>query len=345
MNMQAQLAAAIAAAEETLDSSPRKLSTAPANDVDAPTIPWSTPDVDEPPAPAPQLKSLSSKAVTVQLSTSTVALSKLDHVETANYAAGSVHTHIFKNRDNLVRVAVNKYKAVGAYLNAHTVPWDKGVRMVNIVKYQDIMAGLRQLIAEAEAAKYEAVRNMGAILAEEAQRLQGIAHATGKPHIADVSKLPTVEDVDAMGARLEMSPIADPSQFGDVRLGSTDEETADYVKRLNEKAAEGGKHCISECISTMEKSSNLLGVPAEDLQKNGGNKQYTRSTIGNLADVASRMDGANISDDPAVKQNIDALATLADKYDGDDMLSHNQTARDTAKLDIDALMSKMQGLV
>jgi len=339
MNMQAQLAAAIAAAEETLDSSPRNLSTAPANDVVAPTIPWSTPDVDEPPAPAPQLKSLSSKAVTVQLSTSTVALSKLDHVETANYAAGNVHTHIFKNRDNLVRIAVNKYRAVGAYLNAHTVPWDKGVRMVNIVKYQDIMAGLRQLIAEAEAAKYEAVRNMGAILAEEAQRLQGIAHATGKPHIADVSKLPTVEDVEAMGARLEMSPIADPSQFGDVRLGSTDEETADYVKRLNEKAEEGGKHCISECISTMEKSSESLGVPVGDL------KRYHKSVIGNLADVASRMDGANISDDPAVKQNIDALATLADKYDGDDMLSHNQTARDTAKLDIDALMSKMQGLV
>jgi len=339
MNMQATLAAAIAAAEETLDSSPRNLSTAPANDADAPTIPWSTPDVDEPPAPAPQLKSLGSKAVTVQLSTTTVALSKLDHVETANYAAGSVHTHIFKNRDNLVRIAVNKYKAVGLYLNAHTVPWDKGVRMVNILHYRDIMAGLRQLIAEAEAAKYEAVRNMGAILTEEAQRLQGIAHATGKPHIADVSKLPTVEAVEAMGARLEMSPIADPSQFGDVRLGPTDEETADYVRRLNEKAAEGGKHCISECISTMEKSSESLSVPVGDL------KRYYKSVIGNLADVASRMDGANISDDPEVKQNIDALATLADKYDGDDMLGHNQTARDTAKLDIDALMSKMQGLV
>jgi len=337
MNMQATLAAAIAAAEETLDSSPRNLSTAPANDADAPTIPWSTPDVDEP--PAPQLKSLGSKAVTVQLSTTTVALSKLDHVETANYAAGSVHTHIFKNRDNLVRIAVNKYKAVGLYLNAHTVPWDKGVRMVNILHYRDIMAGLRQLIAEAEAAKYEATRNMGAILTEEAQRLQGIAHATGKPHIADVSKLPTVEAVEAMGARLEMSPIADPSQFGDVRLGPTDEETADYVRRLNEKAAEGGKHCISECISTMEKSSESLSVPVGDL------KRYYKSVIGNLADVASRMNGANISDDPEVKQNIDALATLADKYDGDDMLGHNQTARDTAKLDIDALMSKMQGLV
>jgi len=338
MNMQAQLAAAIAAAEETLDSSPRNLSTAPANDVDAPTIPWSTPDVDEPPAPAPQLKSLGSKAVTVKLFTSTVGLSKLDHVETANYAAGNVHTHIFKGSDNLVRIAVNKYRAVGAYLNAHTVPWDKGVRMVNIVKYQDIMAGLRQLIAEAEAAKYEATRNMGAILAEEAQRLQGIANATGKPHIADVSKLPTVEDVEAMGVQVSMMPIPDPDNV-DPRLGNTEAETADYVKRLNEKAAEGGKHCISECISTMEKSSDSLGVPVGDL------KRYHKSVIGNLADVASRMDGANISDDPAVKQNIDALATLADKYDGDDTLSHNQTARDTAKLDIDALMSKMQGLV
>lgn len=344
MNMQATLAAAIAAAEETLDSSPRNLSTAPANDVVAPTIPWSTPDTDEPAAPAPQLKSLGSKAVTVQLSTTTVALSKLDHVETANYAAGSVHTHIFKGSDNLVRVAVNKYKAVGAYLNAHTVPWDKGVRMVNILKYQDIMAGLRQLIAEAEAAKYEAARNMGAILAEEAQRLQGIAHATGKPHIADVDKLPTAEDIDAMDVRVAMMPIPDPSAM-DPRLGSTEAETADYVNKLNEKAADGGKHCISECIRTMEKSSELLGVPAEDLQKNGGNKQYTRSTIGNLAAVASRMDGANISDDPAIQQNIDALATLADKYDGDDTLSHNQNTRNQAKSDIDTLMGKMNGLV
>ena len=185
---------------------------------------------------------------------------------------------------------------------------------------------------------------MGAILAEEAQRLQGIAHATGKPHIADVSKLPTVEDVEAKSVQVSMMPIPDPDNV-DPRLGNTEAETADYVKRLNEKAEEGGKHCISVCIRTMEKSSNLLGVPAEDLQKNGGNKQYHRSTIGNLADVASRMDGANISDDPEVKQNIDALATLADKYDGDNKLSYNQTTRATAKSDIDALMSKMQGLV
>ena len=169
-------------------------------------------------------------------------------------------------------------------------------------------------------------------------KLQGIANATGKPHIADVSKLPTVEDVDAMGVQVSMMPIPDPDNV-DPRLGNTEEETADYVKRLNEKAAEGGKHCISECISTMEKSSESLGVPVGDL------KRYHKSVIGNLADVASRMDGANISDDPEVKQNIDALATLADKYEGDDTLSHNQTARDTAKLDIDALMSKMQGLV
>lgn len=344
MNMQAQLAAAIAAAEETLDSSPRNLSTAPANDVDAPTIPWSTPDVDEPPAPAPQLKSLGSKAVTVKLFTSTVGLSKLDHVETASYAAGNVHTHIFKGSDNLVRIAVNKYRAVGAYLNAHTVPWDKGVRMVNILKYQYIMAGLRRLIAEAEAAKSEAVRNYGAIIGEEMVRLQVLANATGKPHIADVSKLPTAEDVKAMGVQVSMMPIPDPDNV-DPRLGNTEEETADYVKRLNEKAAEGGKHCISECISTMEKSSDSLSVPAKELYKNGGTKRYHQSVIGNLADVASRMDGANISDDPEVKQNIDALATLADKYDGDNKLSYNQTTRDTAKLDIDALMSKMQGLV
>jgi hypothetical protein len=342
MNMQATLAAAIAAAEETLDSSPRNLSTAPANDVVAPTIPWSTPDTDELPAPAsaaPQIKSLSSKAVTVQLHTSAVALSKLDRVETASYAAGNVHTHIFKGSDNLVRVAVNKYRAVGAYLNDHTVPWDKGVRMVNILKYQDIMAGVRQLIADADAAKSEAVRNYGAIIGEEMVRLQALANATGKPHIADVDKLPTAEDVEAMGVRMEMSPIADPTQFGDVRLGPTDEETAAYVKRLDERAAEGGKHCISECISTMEKSSESLSVPVEDV------KRYHSSVIGNLAAVASRMDGANISDDPAIQQNIDALATLADKYDGDDTLSHNQNTRNQAKSDIDTLMGKMNGLV
>ena len=143
---------------------------------------------------------------------------------------------------------------------------------------------------------------------------------------------------------MAMMPIPDPSAM-DPRLGSTEAETADYVNKLNEKAADGGKHCISECIRTMEKSSELLGVPAEDLQKNGGNKQYTRSTIGNLAAVASRMDGANISDDPAIQQNIDALATLADKYDGDDTLSHNQNTRNQAKSDIDTLMGKMNGLV
>ena len=338
MNMQATLAAAIAAAEETLDSSPRNLSTAPANDVVAPTIPWSTPDTDEPAAPAPQLKSLGSKAVTVQLSTTTVALSKLDRVETASYAAGNVHTHLFKDRTNLIRVAVNKYRAVGAYLNDHTVPWDKGVRMVNILKYQDIMSGLRELIAEAEAAKYEAVRNHGAIIAEEMQRLQALANATGKPHIADVDKLPSVEDIDAMDVRVAMMPIPDPSAM-DPRLGSTEAETADYVNKLNEKAADGGKHCISECISTMEASSKSLSIPVEDV------KRYHSSVIGNLAAVASRMDGANISDDPAIQQNIDALATLADKYDGDDTLSHNQNTRNQAKSDIDTLMGKMNGLV
>ena len=287
-----------------------------------------------------QLKPLASKAVTLKLSIKSLALSKRDRIETEAYGAGNVHKSLFKSKDNPVRVVVAKFRAVAAHLNDNTVPWDKGERMANIMHYRDLMAELRVLIADANSYRDQLADNLDPVLDAEVDRLRDLAIEANKPHIADSTMLPTASDIRAMGVNLEMSPIPHPSTLDDPRLGSTDEEIKAFTDRLDAKATEGGKHCVNEMISAMEQSSTTLSVPVSEVTK------FYPSVISNLADVAERMDRANISDDTAIKQNIDALAALASNYNDDvRVLKHSQGARDRAKSDIDALMGQMQGLV
>lgn len=285
------------------------------------------------------LQPLSSKACKLRVSINSIALRARDTVETENYAAGSVYKDLFKGTENPLRKVVNMYRRVAQHITDNTVPWDKGERMAKMDGFIELTAEYRKLIAEADTARNELTHRWPAVLSDEVYRLERIAIEQGKPHIGDASMLPTVDDVRAMGIDVAMDLIPSPDGLDDPRLGSTGEEIAAYHARLDAKAKAGGDYCTKTMVDVLQKTATRLEVPAKDVAK------HRTEIITNLADVASRMERANICDDPAIQNNIDAVNQLSQKWDGNDAISHTQRDRDACKADVDALIAKMAGRV
>jgi hypothetical protein len=65
-----------------------------------------------------------------------------------------------------------------------------------------------------------------------------------------------------------------------------------------------------------------------------------------MVDVADRMARVNLSDDPVIYERIKDLQSLVGTYaNNKDVLRSNQSVREKAAAQIDALCGQMQGLV
>ena len=141
MNMQAQLQAALDAATyaPTIDdTSPVAVPlTDPPNTDDAASS-WKhvSEVVPQPAAPTVQIKSLAEKAMLVTLKMSRYGTTKLDRDETAAYGGShNVYKSLFSGSNNRVKKANSAFNAVYTYLKENTVPWAKGVDMINAEQY------------------------------------------------------------------------------------------------------------------------------------------------------------------------------------------------------------------
>jgi hypothetical protein len=346
MNMQAQLQAALDAATyaPTIDdTSPVAVPlTDPPNTDDAASS-WKhvSEVIPQPAVPTVQIKSLAEKAMLVTLKMSRYGTTKLDRDETAAYGGShNVYKSLFSGSNNRVKKANSAYNAVYTYLNDHTVPWDKGVRMVNSMEFTDIMAKLRGLIHTANTAVEDLLTNLEPEIAADMNHRQSCAASTGKGHIVSRADYPTLEEMRAKySIDLQPSPVPKANGF-DPRHPVTEEDIAGMQRMLDEAHTNGGKHVIKQMLDPMEKAVVNLSTPVEDVKK------FYNSIITNMVDVADRMRRANISDDPAISQRIHELTTLStDLNRNTDVLRHSHTARSAAVNDISTLMGKMQGLV
>ena len=352
MNMQAQLQAALDAATSAPiidDTSPVAVETTGTNNT---AVGYSDDDaasswkhvsevVPQPAVPTVQIKSLAEKAMLVTLKMSRYGTTKLDRDETAAYGGShNVYKSLFSGSNNRVKKANSAYNAVYTYLNDHTVPWDKGVRMVNSMEFTDIMAKLRGLIHTANTAVEDLLTNLEPEIAADMNHRQSCAASTGKGHIVSRADYPTLEEMRAKySIDLQPSPVPKANGF-DPRHPVTEEDIAGMQRMLDEAHTNGGKHVIKQMLDPMEKAVVNLSTPVEDVKK------FYNSIITNMVDVADRMRRANISDDPAISQRIHELTTLStDLNRNTDVLRHSHTARSAAVNDISTLMGKMQGLV
>ena len=357
MNMQASLLAAMEAAQlqaafdaahpapaendDTSDAAPT-LPGKPGNDDDAPSSWKHVSEVLPDAAKATvQIKSLAEKAMLVTLKMSRYGTTKLDRDETAAYGGShNVYKSLFSGSNNRVKKANSAYNAVYTYLKENTVPWAKGVDMINSEQYIPLTTKLRTLKADARAAVEDLLNNLEAEIASDMNYRQGCAASTGKGHAISRADYPSLEEMRAKySVDVQISPVPKPNDF-DPRHGVSEEDIASLQRQLDDAATNGGKHVIKQMLEPMEKAVVNLSTPVEDVKK------FYNSIVTNMVDVADRMRRANISDDPEVSQRIHELTTLSGNLNRNtDVLRHSHTARSAAVNDISSLMGRMQGLV
>jgi hypothetical protein len=288
-----------------------------------------------------QIKSLAEKAMLVTLKMSRYGTTKLDRDETAAYGGShNVYKSLFSGSNNRVKKANSAFNAVYTYLKENTVPWAKGVDMINSDQYLPLTTKIRTLKADARAAVEDLLTNLEAEIAADMNYRQSCAASTGKGHIISRADYPSLDEMRSKySIDVQIGPVPKPTDF-DPRHGVSEEDIASLQRQLDDAASNGGKHVIKQMLEPMEKAVVNLSTPVEDVKK------FYSSIVTNMVDVADRMRRANISDDPAISQRIHELTTLSTGLNRNtDVLRHSHTARSAAVNDISTLMGKMQGLV
>jgi DNA repair ATPase RecN len=349
MNMQAQLQASIQAALDAQtpaapavdDTSPVASPTLPAANDDASSWKQVADVLPHVEAPKVKIKTLSEKAMLVTLKMSKMGTTKLDRDETDKFGGShNVYKSLFSSKDNRVKKARSAYDAVYNYIKENTVPWAKGVDMINSAQYTLLMHEVRKLIATADAAVADLKANWDQEVQADLAYRTACAAQSGKGHIVSIDDYPTVEELESKySIDIQISPVPKPNDF-DPRHPVTEEDIASLQRQLDEAATQGGKHVIKQMLDPMEKAVANLSTPVADVKK------FYSSIITNMVDVADRMRRANISDDVEIAKRISDLTSLSTKYAANpDILRNSQTARDAAVADISSLMGKMKGLV
>jgi hypothetical protein len=269
-----------------------------------------------------KIKGLDEKAVLVELKRSMFGTSKLDTEESQAYGAGNVVKHLFKGTANRMAKVKSHYTDVYTYVNDNTLPWAKGVRMLNIDHYMDFTKGVRERIDAADAAAQDLVANWDYEVQEDLYRLQRIAQEIAERFKIEVRFMPV--------------PTA-----GDFRVNISDEDKASLQKQLEEAEDQAAKHVIEQMLRPMQAAAEKLATP---IGKDGS--IFRDSLIDNMVEVAERMERINVSDDPEVADKIAALKSLVGAYaDNKEVLRSSQSVREKAATQISDLVKNMAGLV
>ena len=354
MTIQEQLRAAMAAAQAAHESSPSPTPPVPAQANDtavASPVNELTPDpfvsvadaarplIQETVRKTIKVKRLNEKACLLKVKRRMYAPYKHDDEESRNYGVGNVNKRLFEGRDNLVAETISKYNEVYAYLKANTVPWDTGTDMVNMLHFSDVMAGLRQRIAIAEAAADNLEANWDQVVQDDLTRIRVKCITQGKPDRSDPNDYPaTIRDRFSVDIRV--MPIPDSSQF-DPRFGMSDDDIASLERQLDDVETAANRHVITQMIEPMTAAVAKLKTAIGDK-----GSIFRDSLIDNMVDVADRMARVNLSDDPVIHERIKDLQSLVGTYaNNKDVLRSNQSVREKAAAQIDALCGQMQGLV
>ena len=137
---------------------------------------------------------------------------------------------------------------------------------------------------------------------------------------------------------LQFRPVPAESDW---RVTISDEDKASMNSAIAAAEANAAKHIIRQMLEPM-------AAAAKRLTEYRGQKgeRFRDSTILNMVEVVDRMARVNISDDPAITDQINALRSLVSQYANNiDVLKQSQTVRDTARSQIETLMGSMSGLL
>jgi hypothetical protein len=286
-----------------------------------------------------KIKGLDEKAVLVQLKRRMYSPNLLDAEATEDYAVGNVNKHLFEGRNNRVKEAMSKYTEVYTFVKDNTVPWSKGIDMLNILHYYEFSQGLRERIEVANQAVDDLVANWDSEVRKDLLRIQAKCAAKGIPDKSNPADYPTAQQVaDRFGVEVRYLPVP---TAGDFRVAISEEDKASLQKQLDDAEKNAASHVLTSMLDPMRKAVEKLSV---EIGKEGA--IFRDSLIDNMVEVAERMTRVNISDDPRVQERINDLRSLLGTYaNNKDMLRTSQVVREKAASQLDELMNKMAGLV
>jgi hypothetical protein len=286
-----------------------------------------------------KIKGLDEKAVLVQLKRRMYSPNLLDAEATEDYAVGNVNKHLFEGRNNRVKEAMSKYTEVYTFVKDNTVPWSKGIDMLNILHYYEFSQGLRERIEVANQAVDDLVANWDSEVRKDLMRIQAKCAAKGIPDKSNPADYPTAQQVaDRFGVEVRYLPVP---TAGDFRVAISEEDKASLQKQLDDAEKNAASHVLTSMLDPMRKAVEKLSV---EIGKEGA--IFRDSLIDNMVEVAERMTRVNISDDPRVQERINDLRSLLGTYaNNKDMLRTSQVVREKAASQLDELMNKMAGLV
>ena len=214
-----------------------------------------------------------------------------------------------------------------------------GIELLNIDNYMDFTRGLRSLIATADRTVAELVLWWDDEVRDDMSRLMAISATKGKPNLANADDYPTeAEMASRWGIEVRYMPVP---TTGDFRVNISDEDKATLQQQITDAEQNAATHVLRQMIEPMTRAVAKLRTP---IGVDGS--VFRDSLIDNMVEVADRMNRVNISDDPAVQDQIDTLSMLVASCSGKkDALRANSTFRNDTARQIDELMGKMKGLV
>ena len=218
-----------------------------------------------------------------------------------------------------VKTAIN---AATAYWREHTSPWlDKGFRGLPNVKYLEFTNGFAPLIANVQAAADEFRANWDAEVRADLMHLRSRGNPDDYPSVAPeiAIELTFMPCPDKGDFRVEQSP-EDMARFDQAIAKAEQIQRADLLKRM--------------LTDLQVLSTRLAEYKGEDRQR------WHQSTVDAMYHSLKTIEGLNIHDDENVTSTVNAMRSVLRSYVGTDVLKHSQAARDTAKVQVDDILSK-----
>lgn len=298
--------------------------------------------VDELPA-APRvsavdkIKGIGDKVAQIRLKRSMFRPYKRDKNASDNYGAGNVNKHLFKNPNSRVRMAMSASGRLYKFVKSHTLPGlDEGVRLLNVAKYPltEFMRDVDAYLQECEDAVQDMYDNWDFEVSADLARITRI-----NPQLADRDDYPTASEARAMFKNeLRVLPMPHESHF---LFDVSDDEKASLRAELAEVEANASNYIIEQLLEPLRTAIEKLSIPIGD-----DGAVFRDSLTGNIVDVVDRMDKANFSDNPDLQDKIDKLRAMASVYDKHkEALRTNQTNRDKTKVQIEGMVTQLEGLL
>lgn len=270
-------------------------------------------------------KTLADKAMLVRFKVKRARQTARDDVATSYVESqsglsdiGQFNKKLFKNSDRFAKMntAINE---VIKYHKEHTVPWlDGGVRMLPAPLYLEYTAGIRGLMAQAEALIQDFQDNWDYEVSRDVARLNTLANMDDYDFRPDI------------GFEMRFQPVPQDSDFR-VAISDADKQS------MQDALDEAGKAITHDLLSRMLEPVQALVKKLDEYQGDKGQRWHD-TLVTTVQDLTSTLRRLNINDDQRVTKLLDDVGEAMKDYTSDS-LKHSHQARVDAKRKLDNILA------